>query len=109
MLLVQKYMKNEAQFKWQCFCQARIILYIVVFVNFVVVYKFNPFSSLCDDGTNHCLMCGMRGAVDKILELDFYGAYLSNQYIVVVLFASTIILSDIIYICIHLFKRRKED
>ena len=97
--------KNKKRYKLQSFIEARIILYVVLVINFVVVYKISPFNSLCDEGTNHCLMCGMRNAVDKLIALDFSGAYNSNEYIVIVLLCFVFIIADCMYMCVKKVKK----
>ena len=99
-------MKNKKLYILQSFIEARIILYIVLVINFVVVYKLSPFNSLCDEGMNACLMCGMRNAVDRIIAFDFLGAYNSNKYIVIILLCFIFIIVDCAYMCVKKLKNK---
>ena len=85
-------------YKKQAFQETRLIVYIVLFLNWLIVYKLKPFQCLCDDGTIKCSMCGMRKAIDELLTFDFYGAYLSNHYIVLVVIFFLVAIFDIIFI-----------
>ena len=47
---------------------------------------------------NSCPMCGMRKAVDCILNLEFYKAYQSNPYIIALLLTLFIMFIDSFFI-----------
>ena len=78
-------MKKDKDFLKHSFHEARVVIYFAFFLNCFIAYKFKPCTSLCDDGTVQCALCGMRHAVDKLLQLDLVGAFKSNG--LVVLFA----------------------
>lgn len=85
-------------YKKQAFKETRLIVYIVLFLNGLIVYKLKPFQCLCDDSAIKCSMCGMRKAIDELLTFDFHGAYLSNHYIVLILIYFFVSIVDIIFI-----------
>ncbi len=98
-------MNKENIYKWKWFNEARLILYLVLITNFIIVYKYKPIASLCDNDNKYCSLCGMRNAVDKLMTLDFLGAYNSNKYIFIVLLCFIFIIADCTYICIKKFKK----
>lgn len=53
-----------------------------------------PFKYLCDYDNYSCVMCGMRRAIDYILQLDFRNAYNSNPLILVLVSVSLFMLID---------------
>lgn len=88
-------------YKKRAFKETRLIVYIVLLINGLVIYKLKLFQYLCDDGTTKCWACGMRKAIHKLVTLDFYGAYLSNHYIVLVVIFFFIAIVDIVFIFIN--------
>ena len=62
------------------FENARLIFYAVLLVAGVLVCNL-PFRFLCDYEGYSCVFCGMRHAIDYLLEWDFGNAVKSNPLI----------------------------
>lgn len=100
-------MKIDKSILKQSFHEARIIFYVVFFTNGLIVYKFKPYQSLCDNGTKECIFCNMRCAVDKLFDLDFIDAYRTNEYIIVLIAFGLIAALDTIFFATKTMKQRK--
>lgn len=101
-------MNKIQKYKIQAFNEVRIITYIAVILNVIIVYKFKPFRCLCDDGIIQCSMCGMREAFDKLLQFDLHSAYLANRYIGLALFCFVVMILDALFIFIFNIKHFKK-
>ena len=60
--------------KKRIFENSRIISYFVIIFAGILQCTL-PFTYFCDSGEYSCLLCGMRHAIDYILQFDFYNAY----------------------------------
>lgn len=85
------------------FEEVRIITYCAIILSGILSCTI-PFHYLCDLDGYACPFCGIRHAIDYVLELDFINAYQSNHLIVVIISTAILITADCVYI---LFKRAK--
>lgn len=92
-------------YKKRAFEDVRITIYITLIVNGLFIQYIAPFHYLCDYNNYSCVLCGMRYAIDSILDGNFTEAYQSNKLIVLVIFLLAIFLFDTLKI---IFNRRKD-
>lgn len=85
----------------QVFEEVRIITYCVILLSGMLSCTM-PFHYLCDLEGYSCPFCGMRHAIDYVLELDFVSAYQSNRLIIVVILSAILMAVD----CIAIVYRR---
>ena len=85
------------------FENSRVASYFVIFLAGILQCKL-PFTYVCDREEFSCLFCGMRQAIDYILNFNFFSAYKSNRLIVVIILIACFMIIDTIII---VFKRIK--
>lgn len=83
----------------------RIITYVVIFLA-GILQCILPFNYLCDKNGFHCPPCGMRHAIDYVLELEFSQAYHSNPLIVVILLLACVMVVDTLVILINRIREK---
>ena len=88
--------------KIRAFESVRIIIYLVMIGNGLLIQYVLPFHYLCDLQNYSCAMCGMRHAVNYMLRFQFTDAYRANHYIVGLVIMLCLMICDMIHI---LYKR----
>ncbi len=79
--------------KKRIFENSRIISYfVIIFAG--VLQCILPFTYFCNSGEYSCLLCGMRHAIDYILQFDFFNAYKSNKLIIVLILIACFMILD---------------
>lgn len=70
----------------------RLITYSVIVIVFLYIRVF----PIDIPSTHHCFLCGMTRAVNKLLYLDFAGAYNCNKNILIIIILIVFIILDLI-------------
>ncbi len=78
------------------FQNARLIIYIILFISYIYLAYFSHFQCV------GCQLCGMTRAVKSLLRLDFKSAFEFNSMVWIFCIIIPVIAIDIIFI----FKRR---
>lgn len=91
--------------KAKCFQNARLVFY-AVFVGVGILTCVIPYDYACYNGVS-CLFCGMRYAIDCVLELDIISAYHSNKGIVILLAFGLAMTIDLLHILQQRINRQK--
>ena len=84
------------------FQEVRFSLYITLLVNGIFIQWLAPYNYKCDFSDEKCFACGLRTAVDLLLEGKVYEAYQSNKLIVVIVLIAVVMVSDVL---IYLFRK----
>lgn len=84
---------SECTIKQQVFEEIRLIIYGAIVLSGILSCIL-PFCYICDLEGVSCAFCGMRHAIDYVLQLDFVSAYYSNRYIVVVIMVGFVMVAD---------------
>lgn len=90
--------------KKRIFENSRIISYFVIIFAGILQCTL-PFTYFCDSGEYSCLLCGMRHAIDYILQFDFYNAYKSNPLIIVIIAIGLLMIVDTVIIVFNRIKK----
>ena len=93
-------MNNENCKKKVCENVRVIVYFTLLFVGLLQCHL--PFTYKCDTGLYTCPFCGMRHAIDYILNLQFKNAYNSNPLSILLLLFGVFMCIDTIII---IFKR----
>lgn len=91
--------------KRKVFREVRILIYVVIVANALLVQYILPLDYQCNYNSNSCPMCGMRTAIDYMIQLDFQNAVSSNPYFLAAMVVGVLMLIDTVNI---LYKFRKE-
>ena len=87
--------------KKNVFREVRLLTYIVMILNFLLVQYVLPLDYRCNYTDYSCPMCGMRTAIDFAFNLNFKNALNSNPYFILVLISVVLIFIDVICILYH--------
>ena len=79
------------------FRQVRFALSAAFLRNGVLVQWVLPLDFRCSVTGEHCFACGLRGAVDRLLQGDFAGAYGSNPLIVPIVLIAALMCADMLW------------
>lgn len=88
------------------FRQVRFALYAAFLLNGVLVQWVLPLDFRCSVTGEHCFACGLRGAVDRLLQGDFAGAYGSNPLIVPIVLIAALMCADVLW---YFWKQRRKN
>ena len=88
------------------FRQVRFALYAAFLLNGVLVQWVLPLDFRCSVTGEHCFACGLRGAVDRLLQGDFSGAYDSNPLIVPIVLIAALMCADMLW---YFWKQRRKN
>ena len=94
--------------KHSIFRQVRYSLYLAFILNGILVQWIIPFKFRCNFVDKKCFACGMRTAINLLLQGDFIAAYHSNKFIIGVIILCFIIILDVLiysYKCVK-FRNR---
>ena len=91
-------MKNEG------FTQLRFSIYFAFFISGIIIQWLAPFPYKCNFTDEKCFACGLRTAVNLLLQGRFSAAYRSNKLIVVVVIAAAVMVVDVL---LYLYRRGK--
>lgn len=81
---------------WQEF---RFSIYFAFIINGILIQWIVPVNYICNDSDKKCFACGLRTAVDLLLQGKFVEAYNSNKLIIVlVLFVAVIIIDVLLFV-----------
>ena len=95
-------MKNKV------FREVRLLIYIVIVLNALLIQYVLPLDYRCNYKGYSCPMCGMRTAIDSAFNLDFKSAINSNPYFVLVLVAVIVMFVDTVHI-LYYYKKEKNN
>lgn len=90
------------------FRQVRYSLYLAFILNGILVQWVIPFKFRCNFVEEKCFACGIRTAINLLLQGDFMAAYYSNKFIIGVIILFLIMTFDILlysYKCVK-FRNR---
>ena len=90
--------------KKSVFRDVKYCLYLSLILNGILVEWIVPLSFKCNDTGNSCPTCGLRTAVNLLLQGKFSTAYRSNKLIVVVVIAAVVMVVDVL---LYLYRRGK--
>ena len=86
--------------KKRVFRDVRYCLYLAFALNGIVIQWIAPFQYKCNFSDEKCLTCGLRTAINLILQGRFYEAYQSNKLIIAVVIVGVIMVVDVLhYLC----------
>lgn len=74
------------------FQNARLIIYIILFISYIYLAYFSHFQCV------GCQLCGMTRAVKSLLRLDFKSAFEFNGMVWIFCFVIPVIATDILFI-----------
>lgn len=94
-------MKLKQLIKDKDFQNARLIIYIILFISYIYLAYFSNFQ--CEG----CQLCGMTRAVKSLLRLDFKSAFEFNSMVWIFCILIPVIVMDIICIFKMRYKRYK--
>lgn len=86
--------------------ECRIITYLVVAFNGMLVTFVKPFHYTCDSGKARCAFCGMRTAIYYLLHGKVFMAFQSNHLILVLLILGIFMIMDSFGIVFRRLKKR---
>ena len=92
--------------KSSLFAQVRFSLYAAFLLNGILVQWIVPFQYRCNLTGESCFACGLRGAVDRLLQGDFAGAYGSNPLIVPIVLIAALMCADVLW---YFWKQRRKN
>ena len=91
-----KRMKKEG------FKQIRFSIYFAFFISGIIIQWLAPFPYKCNFADERCFACGLRTAVNLLLQGKFSTAYRSNKLIVVLVVAAAIMA---VHVLSYLYRR----
>ena len=89
----------------EVFRQVRFALYAALFLNGILVQWVLPLRFRCNATGETCFACGLRGAVDRLFQGDFAGAYASNPLIAPIALFGALMCADVLW---YLWKKRRK-
>ena len=82
---------------WQ---EIRFSIYFAFIINGILIQWIVPMNYICNISDEKCFTCGLRTAVNLLLQGNFTDAYSSNKLIVgIVLFVIVVLFDVIWYAC----------
>lgn len=94
---------KDRDIKIAAFQKTRIIFYAVLLSNGIFIQYFAPFKYKCDYTDERCFTCGLRTAINLIMQGRYTEAYQSNKLIVLVIAVFILMLVDT---ALCLFKKK---
>ncbi len=91
-------MKNES------FTQLRFSIYFAFFISGIIIQWLAPFPYKCNFTDEKCFACGLRTAVNLLLQGKFSAAYRSNKLIVILVLAAVVTVVDVLS---YLYRHKK--
>lgn len=82
--------------------EVRFSLYIAFIINGIFIQWIAPYNYKCDFTDEKCFACGLRTAVNLILNGQFREAYHSNKLIIVIVLMVIIMMADVGF---YIYKR----
>lgn len=84
----------SVQMHKQIFRNVRYSLYLDFILNGIIIQWFAPIHYRCELSGNHCLACGLRTAVNLLLQGRFVEAWQANHLILLADIAVLIMIGD---------------
>ena len=88
----------------QIWREVRFSLYLSFLLNGIIIQWIAPFQYKCNFSDEKCFACGLRTAVNQLLQGHFSKAYQSNKLIVVIAVAGGIMAADVLH---YLYQKAK--
>ena len=76
---------KDKDIKIVAFQKTRMIFYAVLLANGIFIQYFAPFKYKCDYTDEKCFACGLRTAINLIMQGRYTEAYQSNKLIVLII------------------------
>lgn len=75
-------------------------MYFAFVLNGIIIQWLVPFQYRCNVTGEKCFACGLRTAVDLLLQGEFTAAYQSNKLILVIVLFLLVMTADVVsYVC----------
>lgn len=95
---------RDRDIKKSSFRSARFIFYIILFVNGFFIQYFAPFQYKCNYDDKKCFACGLRTAINLVLQGNYKEAFYENKLIILIIIICAFMLMDI---CFYTFNKKK--